>query len=150
MKNNYIKTLQIVFIAIGIGQLTLAIVFLLSQKEIYFSFKEESNPMHIIAPIFAVSAVLITQIFFKQSIKHLKNKETATLKLNGYKTLLIIKLAILEGAGIMSCITFSIDGNLYYMVIFGVLLIVYSIEYPTLQKTSDALDLSTEDIAAMK
>lgn len=145
-EKSYIKSLQIIFIAIGIGQLMLAFVFLIDQKETYFSFKEDINPLHFMAPIFAVSAILISEIFFKQSIKQLKKKELLGLKLNGFKTALIVKLAILEGAAIISVIGFSINGNLYFMMIFGVMLAFYIIQFPTAQKTIKALELNDEDV----
>lgn len=146
MKGSYTKSLQIIFGAIVLGQIMLAIVFLNTTSSTYFSLKEELNPMHIILPIAALSAILTTQIFFKQSLKLLRKKETISSKLIGFRIVLLVKLALLELVAIIACIAFSVSGNLYFMLIFLTMLFYFLMQFPNKQKIINALELKDDEV----
>jgi len=143
-EKNYLKTLRIIFGALAGGQIAFALILLLTQTETYFSFTESVNALHFIVPIISISAILITQIFFKQNIKFLKQKDSVNEKLAGYQTHTIIKLAILEFPTLMACVAFSLNGNLYFMLIVFVMVFYFLLQIPTAKKITTALNLDIE------
>jgi len=56
----------------------------------------------------------------------------------------ILKIALLEGPALFGIIAFSVDGNLSFLIIAGVLLFIITLQKPTKVNIEAVLNLSNE------
>lgn len=141
----YIQSLKIVFSALLFGQLGFALVMLFVTENQHFNMSSAGNPFLIILPIIAISAILISQLFFKQTCNQLVKKETLKQKFFGYQVAFIVKSAIIEIAVLIGIVVFSVDGNLFFLTIVGVLLLYFVSNYPNPSVVEQQLQLTSEE-----
>lgn len=141
----YIQSLKIVFAALLVGQLGFAIVMLFVTENQHFNMSSAGNPFLIILPIIAISAIFISQLFFKQSCNQLVKRETLKKKFFGYQVAFIVKLAIIEIAVMIGIVVFAVDGNLFFLTIAGVLLLYFASNYPNTSVVEQQLQLTSQE-----
>ena len=141
----YIQSLKIIFAALLMGQFGFVIVMLLVTENQHFNMSSAGNPFLIILPIVAISAIFISQLFFKQSCNQLVKRETLKQKFLGFQIAFIVKLAIIEIAVLIGIVVFSVDGNLFFLTIVGVLLLYFASNYPNTSLLEQQMQLTSEE-----
>ena len=139
------QSLKIVFAALLMGQLGFALVMLFVTENQHFNMSSAGNPFLIILPIIAISAIFISQLFFKQSCNQLVKRETLKQKFFGFQVAFIVKLAIIEIAVLIGIVVFSADGNLFFLTITGVLLLYFASNYPNPSVVEQQLHLTSQE-----
>ncbi len=141
----YIQSLKIIFAALLMGQLGFALVMLLVTENKHFNMSSAGNPFLIILPIVAISAIFISQLFFKQTCNQLVKRETLKQKFLGFQIAFIVKLAIIEIAVLIGIVVFSVDGNLFFLTIVGVLLLYFASNYPNTSLLEQQMQLTSQE-----
>ena len=141
----YIQSLKIIYSALLIGQVFFAVMMLVVTENQHFNMTSAGNPFLIILPVIAISAILISQLFFKQSCNQLVKRETLKQKFFGFQVAFIIKLAIVEVAVMIGIILFSVDGNLFFLTIAGVLLLYFASNFPNKSMVEQHMQLTSQE-----
>lgn len=141
----YIQSLKIIFSALLMGQLGFALVMLLVTENKHFNMSSAGNPFLIILPIVAISAIFISQLFFKQTCNQLVKRETLKQKFLGFQIAFIVKLAIIEIAVLIGIVVFSVDGNLFFLTIVGVMLLYFASNYPNTSLLEQQMQLTSQE-----
>lgn len=143
---NYLRANIIVHVALMAGQAFFILTTLIVLSE--GAFAPELNSIFIyLVPALVMMAFLISNLIYRRKIAVLRNEATISDKLNGFRLLLIIRSAVLEGAGFTSIIGFMMTGELLYAGL-SLLIILYMLTFiPTKQRMINDLELNSQEEA---
>ncbi|PHS68318.1 MAG: hypothetical protein COB12_00240 [Flavobacterium sp.] len=140
----FIKTINIMYYAILLGPIGFLLVQYFDIKETKLEFTNTENPLQYVVPILAILGFLFGKHLFNQNIKKLQKKETLLEKLSLFQTGFIIKIALLEGPSLLGIVAFSQEGNLFFLFISGILLLIIALKKPNKLNIEALLNLSSE------
>lgn len=140
----FLKTISIIYYAILIGPLGFLLVQYFQIKETKLEFTNTEEPFQYVVPIFAILGYIVGKRLYDTKIKELKNKDTLLEKLSFFQTGFVLKLALLEGPALLGIVAFSQEGNIYFLVIAGVLLLLIALQKPNKLNIQAVLNLSSE------
>lgn len=138
--NNFMRTLQIIHMAMISGVLFFGVFSFINKKDTMV-FYNEGDVLLYVYPALAIGAVFLGQFLFKNQISSLKAKEDLKEKLGGYQTASIIKFALIEGAAFFGLVQFFTSGSMAYLAITGLLVVYLLLQKPTKTKVASDLDL---------
>lgn len=144
--SKFVPTLKIIHIALIMGQLvfTGVVIFLDSQGSAGMA-KEMSNIFLFLALIFTGGGIFISRTFYKTKLATIDRGLPLETKLAQLRAAIITKLAILETPSIFAVVGFLITAN-YLILLFALLVIaVFVMEAPTLEKISQDLQLTNDE-----
>ena len=101
--------------------------------------------LHYILPLIIIVESGIAFIITKKSLSVFPNNDLLMKKLNDYFRISLIKYAILEGATIVSVVGYYLTLSKVYMGFYVVLLMIFSINRPTVYRISRDLKLEGEE-----
>ena len=135
--NTHVKTLRILFLALLLGQvLFLAITFLI--RYIHGILLEAADLTQIFLIISLIGCTISHILSYQISKSKLQ-------KMEQYRSILIIKLALLEGASFFTIICFQLTGDFIFSGIAALMIILFAAKMPTKDKIIFELELSTEE-----
>jgi hypothetical protein len=115
-------TLDLLLFAMMLGPVVLlgVAVYLVNSD---FEIVNEVPDLYVIIPfVYAVISIAVSYFIFKLRIVQISKKEELYQKLYHYRTLFIIRIAILEGGAMLACIMYMLTGNSILFIVVGVLL----------------------------
>lgn len=139
---DFIKSLITIHMALVFGVMILMITMYTIKEGSALLVNTSEDVLVFIVPLIAFAGIAAAFLLPKKMILPLLEKETLREKLEGLRTVLLIKYAILEGPAILSIIAFYMTGNTLYLLIALVLVAVMYAERPTEDKISSTLQLS--------
>ena len=140
---DYFKAILVVHIAFIIGLVFFGLISFLLQLKGFGSIGQEINTAFIyLVPIIAIGGIIGSKLIFKRKLNDCSNKSNLYEKLTEYRSALIIKFAIIEGATFISIISYLLTGDLILLAIAGLLIIVFLTYRPTKEKLFFDLELS--------
>jgi len=101
--------------------------------------------LHYILPLIIIVESGIAFIITKKSLSVFPNNDLLMKKLNVYFRISLIKYAILEGATIVSVVGYYLTLSKVYLGFYVVLLMIFSINRPTVYRISRDLKLEGEE-----
>lgn len=127
--------------ALLIGQILLAIVFivLIGKTEIILNI--EGDPFFVLVPSTALFALFISGFMFKKLLSQANAKITLAEKLALYRPALLVRFAILEGASLFGLVSYFLNGNLFYIIIAAFVMVYFLTLRPTKEKLENDLQL---------
>ncbi len=142
-----IKSLQLIHTAMLVGQVIfLLLVVLLAGKQ---AARQDIRLFKILQGVVAVTALTcVTAAFllFRKKITLLQAGDlNLTDKLNAYRAACIGKFALIEGPALFSMIAYFLYPNLSFMLLAAMLLILFSMQRPTLSMLCMDLQAARED-----
>lgn len=143
----YFKGLTIVYFALMAGQL----VFLILALALVLSVKlgndggELGDFLIYIVPIFMVGGIIASTVMFKKSLSEAKNKNTLLEKMNFYRSALIVRYAPLEGVTMFAIVAYLLSGNLIFLGVATLTILIFLIIKPSPEKAINDLELSYEE-----
>jgi len=149
--SKFVPTLKIIHIALIMGQLVFAgvVLFLDSQNSVGMA-KELSNIFLFLALIFTGGGIFMSRTFYKSKLDAIEQEQALDIKLAQLRTAMIMKYAILETPSIFALAGFLITGN-YLILLFALLVIaVFVMEAPSLEKISQELQLTNDEKNQLK
>lgn len=140
----YFKNLQIIFFALLFGQIWFAAcAYFINTFTEGFDNSDAGfvQIAQIIVTVLAVSSLLISTQVSKAIINKAKANNTLKKKLEGYRSALIVKYALLEGPSLFSCTFLLLTGNLFFFVIPMLIIAIFFMHKPSKEKAIADLDL---------
>ena len=129
---------QIVFLAVVYYlSLTLPAIGPLSQTD-----ESLNEVFQFIVPAFIIGGLVASYIWNQHKLKTLREKSDLKDKLAEYRTMLIIKYAILEGPSLFALVSFLLTGNDIFLALSGIIIIYFVIMRPTRGKAGADLELN--------
>jgi hypothetical protein len=98
------------------------------------------------AVVIAVAGIVASRVLYTKKLAVIKNENKPLPdKLNQYRALLLLYMAICEGAALFSVIVFFLTGNFVVLIITAVMLLVMFSKMPTKQKLITELSLDWKE-----
>ncbi len=147
LKNQY-KILNVIYIAILFSMSVAAIISVLlvskmGQVQIFNSDSQATIKSIVIIALLA--GIPTSHIFFFKKIKHIDKSLNLLSKIRLYQTAFIVRIAMLEGIGILASIGYLISADNSFLYMFGVVFILFIIHAPTKNRICNDLNLSEEE-----
>ena len=145
--NTHVKTLRILFLALLLGQvLFLAITFLIRYIHgILLEAADLTQIFLIISLIGCTISHILSYQISKSKLQKIDHSIGLEQKMEQYRSILIIKLALLEGASFFTIICFQLTGDFIFSGIAALMIILFAAKTPTKDKIIFELELSTEE-----
>ena len=143
----YFKALTILFYALIVGQVMMIIIAFFSPyffEKFIFSAKEQMY-LALLVSFVCVLGFSSAIAIFKNNLKRLSQKENLIEKMQKYRTLIVIKYAILEGCSFCAAIVTLLTGETILLTFSILMLMLVFIDKPSNYKAIKDLQLSGED-----
>jgi hypothetical protein len=143
----FVKTNQIIHLALLIGQLMFAVVtYVITSSKGIINFTFINNdPFTYVAILLAMGGFFLGNFLFRQELNNASEKNSLREKLMSYQAGLIKKLAPMEGASLFSIVIFMLTGNLFFLVITGLVILYFITLRPTKEMIGNDLNLSYDE-----
>lgn len=146
--NEILKSSLIIFYALLAGQIIFLLISLyLVSVGIIQTNPDFSLPLTFVILIFLSPLLLAGPIIYRKLIsKNFDNIKSIEQKLILYRQGMIIKLAMVEGASIFSIVCFLITGNFLFVIITILLISLFFLHKPTLEKFASDFNIPLSQI----
>ena len=147
MNASKLKIMQVIHTAFCAAITGFAIVALIMRKErIHLDISFSGNdPYFPLFPILAVISVAVGFFMFNKQIRSLDPMLTGDDKIAAYQTAFIVRCAFIEAPALLNVVAFLIYGNLVYLIVMAVILVVFILTRPTKQHVIDTTGLQFPD-----
>lgn len=147
-QNNTYKTLNILFLAFLAGQIVFALIFLFVVKppEVVDNTSSFSSILLLLSICLSVAGIFGGNVLYKKTVEKALIQPTAEQKLETYRGGLIMKYAMLEGPCLLAIIAYFLTGNMQFMYMAGLLIIIFIINKPSKDKIATELQLSGQEV----
>ncbi|HAS46303.1 MAG TPA: hypothetical protein DCS93_37830 [Microscillaceae bacterium] len=140
MKENRIRTLDIIWLALMGGQVVFLMVTLLVLKG-DMAQENLQGMIDVVAVAFLVPSLLMSQILFKKFIQQIKDSEVALPeKLNRYQTATLIKGALIEAGNLFCIIALMLTDSQWLVIPIVAVLGFFFLQRPSVNKFEAALE----------
>lgn len=147
-QNNTYKTLNILFTAFLAGQIVFALIFLfvVLPPEKIEGNSTFSSILLLLSICLSVAGLFGGNVLYKKSVQKASQENEAEKKMEAYKGALIMKYALLEGPCLFALIAYFLTGNIQFMYMAGLLIIVFVMNKPSRDKIATELQLSEQEV----
>jgi uncharacterized paraquat-inducible protein A len=136
------KTLQIIFLALLLGQLAFAIVgnmVLNEQNGI------DTGALIYFVPVFLVAMVVLSFYIFNNRMANVSLKASLEEKFKTYRNSSIIRWSMIEIGNLLAIVAAIVEGNSLYLMFFAVGLIAFATTRPNIEEFTKRFDLSNDE-----
>jgi len=143
---NEFKGNYILYYSLLAGQVLIALVisYLIIDTEKNFTW-DMSNPFHLVAPILMLSAVSMSSLLFTNKMEEAKNIKGLYGKLEHYRSSIILRSALLEGANLVCVIFFFLEQNYFFLLLFFLGFCVFLLVRPSEDSFREKYRLTEEE-----
>jgi hypothetical protein len=139
----YFRSLQIVFYALIAGQLIFAMIALSLRQTGSIDIVDGLDDVFLfIVPLFIIGGVTGSWLFSRNRIKASILKTSLVEKMSDYRAIMIIRYALLEGPTFLAIIVFLMTGNLLFLGMAGIVIIIFLVLRPSPQRAVKDLQLN--------
>lgn len=142
MKNDF-KNLQIIFLALLIGQIAFAIIANFMITDI--TITDTGALIYLVPAVMIVGIVAGNYIFNSNLKKIIANENSLEDKFGEYRKNAIVRWAMMEMGNLLAIVAALIEGKTLYFALFAVGLIFFAMTRPSIEDFSRQFDLSVED-----
>ena len=118
-------------------------------KTLYFNARDTKDVFFFVAPALAFGCIIAGFFLFKQIIARLSQKTDLQSKVTGYQAAFITRAALLEGPSLFNIVAFMLSGNLFYLFISVLLMLILFQSRPTANRVAEDLQLGYDDKAEL-
>ena len=141
-----IKPMQVLVAALMAGVvifLIIVVVLNLIGEQVLLKDKKIETVFLYAAVAIALLCFIAARIVYSKKIEDIKNgQRTLQDKLNQYRSLLIIYMALCEGAALFSIIVFFLVGNFLVVIVTMAMLVAMWSRFPLLKNVISVFDLN--------
>ena len=147
----YFRTVQVIYYALVAGQVIFGIValYLNQNSKFYYDTKGVGNTILYIVALFVFGGSAVSNLVFRNMISAIKSRGTLTEKMTAYRSALIAKYSLLEGTSLFSIVAYYLTGNLLFLALSGLIIIVFLTIKPTTDRAAKELELNLNDEQAI-
>ena len=145
--NQYLKAIKILFLAMLMAQILFLVVSILVifQTSLVGTNKELSKILLIVSTACILIGVYISNTLSRKKIAELRGSKSLLEKLQGYRTILIIKYALLEAPSFLTIVSYLLTGNTSFLLLAFLIIVVFAMNNPTKDKLIFDLELNREE-----
>jgi ABC-type multidrug transport system fused ATPase/permease subunit len=142
---DFIKSLQIIHIALLGGVILFGLYVAYNAKDVLFFSSEEDKMFLFLAIIIAFAGNLASKFLYKKMIKEISDKVDLTQKAIKFSTAHIFRMAMLEFPTFI-CVFFAMQtNNSFYFVLVGILVFMMIAIYPTKSKFENDVPITSKE-----
>jgi hypothetical protein len=140
---NYFLTTKILYFAIvgGVFLFALAIWIFTGYDAMAIDLSLDSV-LQIATPISTVALIVMSFLLYQVRLKAARSQEKMYEKMELYRTAWLVRMMVLDGAGFLNIISFIFTCNELFYYIFGVILLLFTLNYPSSEKFISEMNLS--------
>ena len=144
---NYLSFLSIIHLALLGGQISFGVTaFVLDFTGFLdMSFIEQESMLMVAVTVLVFSSLLGSSFLFKTKLNGIRQKESLQAKLAAYRSLLIIKFALLEIPSFFALVCFILTGEVLFIGLAGLVVIAFVFNRPTRFTITKDLELSKKE-----
>lgn len=145
--SEYFRALKIVHFALTMGQILFGIIAFLVVTMNGATIADEflTQVLFIIVPVFIIGAFIASNVLFKKRIEKVKTRNNLVEKMAEYRGAIILKLAPLEGGSFLSIIAYFITGNIIFLSLSALIILMFVLNQPTKEKAIADLELNFDE-----
>jgi hypothetical protein len=145
----YFLLLTVLYFGLLVGQVVFAsIALLLNLAHLFQPFNSLKAIFIYIVPVIVVAGFVAGQLVYKNQLNKIKGYDSLVTKMVGYRTALIIKLAMLEGASLFAIIAYLLTSDLIFLGMSGIIIFYFLLMKPSRDKI--VMDLGLNPVERMK
>lgn len=147
--NKEIRLLRLLFFAIFGGMILffLGAYFLVKMKgAITLLTPVQMQNLESAIILLAFVGIPLSFYYHKNRLKHLSQDKSPKELLRNYRSGYLMKLAVLEGLGVLTLIAFMLSGNGTFLIIFAIFIVTIFVNYPAKSRIADDLKVSEEEL----
>lgn len=146
---SYLRSLQMVHFALGIGMISFLVVcFVLHGSEDWESIPELSNIFTMVVPIVLLAGIVVGSWFYNKRIEGINQTATVQQKLETYRTVFVIRLALHEGPTLFAIVAYLLTVNQWFLYMVLISIAGFVLLRPTADKIATTLSLSDKEVNA--
>ena len=145
-QQKYLKSLQIIFIAIVLGSVSYLAAVVFIKIDDQDTVTNYNDPLLYIVIAMTTIAIISSYLIYKFRLPGIKGKESVSEKLNAWRTLFIIRIALMEAACLFSVVGLFLTGFDIFLYMAVALIAFQFINIPTREKIKNDLELSEEEV----
>ncbi len=147
----YLKTLNLFFYALLIGQLSFVIILLaFSLSGVLQAYSTVRNMYYFIVLLIVAGAYYGGNYFYKIKLKEIRSKKILNEKFKLLQIALILRWSFLEGASMLSLAFFLISSDYLFMIIALAIIFLFYLQRVNKQQIFSDIQLSDEEMALLK
>ena len=138
---------QIIYLALFLGQFIFAgvVYYLISSNQGIENQGENMDFFQYLVPIVMISAIGMGYFLYRNKLQQVNEMQELSEKMNHYRVNNIIRWAFLEAANLFAIVVTLITSNLYFIVFFGLGIVVFFLTRPTLDNFIKEYSLSFDE-----
>jgi hypothetical protein len=113
--------------------------------DLTYSIQDIEETLLIVMVIICLGGITLGKLIPRALIQKIKIEADVTEKLKVYISAFILKLAMLEVPTLLAIVFFFIEGNLIYVAIAALMIVIFMFNRPTLYKISNELQLNHQE-----
>lgn len=146
-KQNFFTVLNIIFIALSMGQLILfgVVFFIASQNSIQRNMDLDSILLYL-SPAYSISMIFISKFLYNKISQSIDRSLDVKSKAMKYRTSSIVNWAMLESANLFSLISFLLTSNYVHLLIFAGVFAGFILNRPSKEKFISDYNVTNDEI----
>jgi hypothetical protein len=143
---NFFKTLDVLFFAFLSGQIIYFIVglFIIQSGELK-GFGGLNTIFMFMTPVVVLSCIFASRFIYNKQVTEFDKSLPLENKMASFRTANIIKLALLEGANIITVSIMIITANYFFAVLFVAVIVLVFFNKPSIEKFILEYEISADD-----
>ncbi len=141
----YLRSLQILFIALLAGQVIVCTVlyFVYEPQEVTFFFREAW--LEKVWPLVLIALIAFAFFLNRRKLESARSNNALSGKLADYRIASIMKWAMTEGSTLISALIFFESGKEIFLVMAGTTIAYFATQFPSRSRLVNELDLSANE-----
>ncbi len=148
----YQKSSTIIHAALLMGQVFFAsfVIFLNQTQGPLAEDEVLRTTFMIMIPLFFLGTFSIGKIVAGNKLKLARKKAELKVKMEDYRSINIIRYAMLEGTAFFAIITFMLTGEMLLLAFAGMIMLLFAINFPSKEKLVRELELNRAEQAILE
>lgn len=144
----FLRAFRFTFWSLFSGQIIFALFALIINVHEPVNFGEfhPNDIFSYLVPMVVLGGIIAGYFIYKTQIKKSVNETTFKRKLEAYRSTSITRYAFIEGPNLFCIVAYYLTSNMIFMYMVVVVLIYYLFSYPSLDKMTKEMELSSQEI----
>ncbi|NUQ23195.1 MAG: hypothetical protein HUU34_04530 [Saprospiraceae bacterium] len=147
--SGYVQQLTILHASLVMGVALMGVVMYFVAGPATDENTSGSSLFNWLAPSVAIGGLLASSIMFRMQVQNAQAKGSLTDKLAGYRAASITRYAVIEGPAILCFVAYFLEGQMHYLYLGGLLLIVLFLYRPSKDRIINDLALNAKEQAEL-
>lgn len=148
---NTFKQIRIIFFALIAGQIFyMTLALFIAGNDLISASLDYNSLFGFIIPVIIIILVISSKLLYRRLLSQQPRETSLDEKIKSYRTLNIIKFALLEGANFISITFYMLTGDFLYIGMSIIVLALNFIYFPGMEKFIEDFELTPEDMEKLQ